>query len=177
MSKVSKFVIKGINEVEISAGGMRDWESLTLQRTNNYKHPAEMPLQFRRVASVEGDKCLDFIELQWYKAIEFIESDSSQYEIKKWSPISNNPERSPVTQNFFSNVGQVAGNDIIINIENINTNVIFDTLIKSVEKSPEIPESDKSKIIDSIKIIASNPYVSGLSTSLIFEVLKNLMQR
>ncbi|EKR66188.1 hypothetical protein LEP1GSC036_0970 [Leptospira weilii str. 2006001853] len=153
------------------------WDNLLLKRASNYDHPAESPLQFRRVATVGNDKCLTFIELQWYQAIEYVEDkEEGQYEIKKWSLISNDSNISSITQNFYSNVGQVAGKDIIIKIENINTNIIFDTLIKSVEKSLDIPEPEKNKIIDSIKSIASNQYVSGLSTSLIFDVLKNLIQ-
>ncbi|WP_256735751.1 hypothetical protein [Leptospira santarosai] len=174
MSNVSKFIIKGLNDVEISAGGMRDSENLTLVRTNNYKHPMEIPLQFRRVALVEGDKCLDFIELQWYKAIEYIEDEEEgQIEIKKWSLISNDSENTSVSQHFYGNVGQVAGRDI--NIENINTNIIFEALIKSVERSTDIPDREKNNIIDAIKVLASNSYVSGLSTGLIIEVLKNLL--
>lgn len=85
--------------------------------------------------------------------------------------IENNGEsKANITQHFHGDVEQLALGDI----NNYNTKIYFDALIKAIEESEEIPEEDKASLIDKIKTIAHDPYVVGIGASAIFEGIKSL---
>ena len=76
----------------------------------------------------------------------------------------------PITQHFHGNVENLA----LGNISTYNTNIYFDALIKAIEESEEIPKEDKKSLIDKIKDVAHDPYVSGIGAAAIFEGIKAL---
>lgn len=82
----------------------------------------------------------------------------------------NNDEtsKSPVTQIFHGNIGNLALGDI----NTYNTNIYFDALIKAIEESENIPPENKKSLIDKIKTIAKDPYISGIGAGLIVEAIK-----
>ena len=80
----------------------------------------------------------------------------------------NNISTSPLTQHFHGDVGQLAFGDI----NNYNTTIYLNALIKAIEESNDIPEKEKDNLIDKIKGIANNPYVSGIGAGLIVEAIK-----
>lgn len=85
----------------------------------------------------------------------------------------NNEEdqsKSPVTQHFHGNIGNFAFGDI----NNYDTTIYFNALIKAIEESKDIPPEEKEGLIDKIKDVANNPYVAGVGASVIFEGIKAL---
>lgn len=53
--------------------------------------------------------------------------------------------------------------------------VMIQVLIDAVEKDERIPKPDKKSIIDKLNNLIDNQYVSGLSTSAIFEIAKSIL--
>lgn len=82
MTKVSEFVVKSIDNNEIRAGGIVDLDSLILVRLNNFNKVINIPLQFKRIATVLNDKCLHFEEQKWYVAKEYVETEDGSFEIR-----------------------------------------------------------------------------------------------
>ncbi len=78
--------------------------------------------------------------------------------------------KTHITQIFQGDIENFASGDI----NTYNTNIYLNALIKAIEESKEIPEEDKKSLIDKIKDIANNPYVSGISSGLIVEGIKAL---
>lgn len=87
---------------------------------------------------------------------------------------SNNDKvsKSNVTNmNFHGDIEQLA----LGNINNYNTTIYLNALIKAIEKSENIPEEEKENLIDKIKNIAKDPYISGISAGLIVEAIKTAL--
>ena len=95
----------------------------------------------------------------------YIDSKNIQREIEK-ETIAN----GAITQHFHGNVGNLALGDI----NTYNTNIYLNALIKAIEESNEIPEEDKKSLIDKIKDVAHDPYVSSIGAAAIFEGIKAL---
>jgi len=75
-----------------------------------------------------------------------------------------------ITQHFHGNIGSLALGDI----NTYNATIYFDALIKAIEESKDIPKEDKKSLIDKIKDVAYDPYVSGIGAAAIFEGIKAL---
>lgn len=80
---------------------------------------------------------------------------------------------STVNQKFNAPVTNVAGRDIIqTSVTSVNILRVLET---AVNKSEAIPESQKAGLIEKIRGLAQNPYISGLATSAIYEGLKSFI--
>lgn len=79
--------------------------------------------------------------------------------------------KSPTTQMNFHNIEHLA----LGNINNYNTTIYFNALITAIKESEDIPIEEKKDLIDKIKDIATNPYVSGIGTGLIVKALKSTL--
>ncbi len=68
----------------------------------------------------------------------------------------------------------VAGRDIHSTINNITYVHVLNQLIKQIEEDENLEKDEKAGMIDALKKIVKNPYVIGLSTRGIYELLKSL---
>ncbi|MBV9039222.1 MAG: hypothetical protein JO182_32355 [Acidobacteriaceae bacterium] len=88
----------------------------------------------------------------------------------------NSDDSNVVHQNFHAAVGNVAGRDI--NQNNVQNNVtstqILHVLERAIERSNTIPELQKPGLLQQVRNLAGNPYISGLATSALYEGLKAL---
>ena len=75
-----------------------------------------------------------------------------------------------VHQNFHAAVENVAGRDIIQN--NVTSIQLLRVIEAAVKYSDTIPEPQKPGLLDQLRSLAENPYISGLATSAIFEGVK-----
>lgn len=96
----------------------------------------------------------------------FIDSKGMQKEIKK-----ETLPKGALTQHFHGDVQNLALGDI----NNYNTKVYFNALIKAIEASEDIPDEEKGNLIDRIKEIANNPYIAGIGAAAIFEGIKTVL--
>lgn len=78
------------------------------------------------------------------------------------------PKQNITHVNVNGNVENLALGDI----NTYNTSIYLNALIKAIEESEEIPSEEKRNLIDKIKDIAYNPYVSGIGATAIFEGIK-----
>jgi len=78
-----------------------------------------------------------------------------------------------VHQNFNAAVENVAGRDIIQN--NVTSIQLLHVLEMAVQRSSTIPEPQKAGLLQRIRSMMEEPYISGLATSAIFEGLKSLI--
>ncbi|AEG17675.1 hypothetical protein [Methanobacterium paludis] len=88
--------------------------------------------------------------------------------------IENNeevPKQNITHVNVNGNVENLALGDI----NTYNTSIYLNALIKAIEKAEEISPEEKKNLIDKIKDVAKNPYVSSISSSLIVESIKVLL--
>lgn len=86
--------------------------------------------------------------------------------------IENNEEvKSNITQHFHGNIENFALGDI----NNYNTSIYLNALITAIEESEDIPPQEKKDLVDKIKSIASDPYVSGIGAGLIVEAIKTML--
>ena len=85
--------------------------------------------------------------------------------------IENNEEyKSSITQHFHGDIEQLAFGDI----NNYNTTIYLNALIKAIEENKSIPPKEKENLIDKTKGIANNPYISSIGATAIFEGIKAL---
>jgi hypothetical protein len=75
-----------------------------------------------------------------------------------------------VQQNFHGSVGNVAGRDFTQN--NITSVQLLLVLETAVKQAANIPEQEKPRLLQRIRGLMEEPYISGLATSAIFEALK-----
>jgi len=94
----------------------------------------------------------------------YIESKNMQGVIDKEISKSN------TAKYYFENIGNFA----LGNINNYNTIVYLNALIKAIEESDDIPREEKKNLIDKIKNIVDNPYIAGVSSGLILEAIKSV---
>jgi hypothetical protein len=78
-----------------------------------------------------------------------------------------------VHQNFHSAVGNVAGRDFIQN--NVTSIQLLQVLETAVKHSGNIPEPQRAGLLQRIRSLMEEPYISRLATSAIFEALKALI--
>ncbi|AUB56651.1 MULTISPECIES: hypothetical protein [Methanobacterium] len=57
-------------------------------------------------------------------------------------------------------------------INNYNTTIYLNALIHVIGESEEIPDNEKKNLIDKIKNIVNDPYVSGIGVGLIVKAIK-----
>ena len=83
-----------------------------------------------------------------------------------------NVNKPSLTQmNFHGNIENFALGDM----NNYNTSIYLNALITAIEESEDIPSEEKRDLIAKIKNIVTNPYVSGIGTSLIVEAIKTTL--
>ncbi len=80
----------------------------------------------------------------------------------------NNEVKQQVTQHFHGNIENFGLGDI----NNYNTSIYLNALIRAIEESDNIPPEEKKNLVDKVKKIANNPYVSGIGAGLIVEAIK-----
>jgi hypothetical protein len=83
--------------------------------------------------------------------------------------------RSQVTWNIGS-AGNVAGRDIsgvAIAIGQLTLKEVLEMTIQRVTEDASIPDSEKKHLIERIQGFLNNPYVSGLATTAIWELMKS----
>ncbi|MBV9085211.1 MAG: hypothetical protein JOZ62_21250 [Acidobacteriaceae bacterium] len=85
----------------------------------------------------------------------------------------NLTDSNVVHQNFHAAVGNVAGRDIIQT--NVTSIQLLRVLEMAVEHSATIPDREKAGLLRQLRVLAQNPYISGLATSAIFEGLKAVL--
>ena len=78
-----------------------------------------------------------------------------------------------VHQSFHASVENVAGRDIIQN--NVTSIQLLHVLETTVERSNTIPELQKAGLLQRLRSLMEEPYISGLATSAIFEGLKAVL--
>lgn len=76
--------------------------------------------------------------------------------------------KSHNVQYYFEKVENFALGDI----NNYNTKIYLNALIHAIEESRDIPPEEKKNLVDKIKNIVNNPYVSGIGVGLIVEAIK-----
>lgn len=141
--------------------------NLDLIHLNPHKTESSI-LSFLSLKKVTEDNVDDYLS-SWYDPLE--ESIRNQYPINKKLdriPQPSIKEVKQITQHFHGDIENFASGDI----NYYNTTIYLNALIKTIEESEEIPEEDKKKLVDKIKDIANNPYVSGIAASLIVEAIK-----
>jgi hypothetical protein len=82
------------------------------------------------------------------------------------------PTSTSINQNFHAPVRNVAGRDIIQNITSIH---VLRALERAVTQSATIPEPQKAGLLQRIRSLVEEPYISGLATSAIYEALKSVL--
>lgn len=87
----------------------------------------------------------------------------------------NSNDSHVVHQNFHSTVGNVAGRDFIQN--NVTSIQLLQVLETAVKHSGNIPEPERAGLLQRIRSLMEEPYIAGLATSAIFEVLKALIMQ
>ena len=80
----------------------------------------------------------------------------------------NNEVKQQVTQHFHGNIENFGLGDI----NNYNTTIYLNALIRAIDESDNIPPEEKKNLVDKVKKIANNPYVSGIGAGLIVEAIK-----
>jgi len=104
---------------------------------------------------------------------QFTFSGLSHYEadIAPLSDFDNSGGVLPAIQVFHGDVGQVIGGDINVNI---SATILLQALAEAVEKS-DLPKGERESIRNKIRELAQNPYVTGIGSSLVTEVLKKFL--
>ena len=85
----------------------------------------------------------------------------------------NSNDSNVVHQSFHSTVGSVAGRDFIQN--NVTSIQLLQVLETALKHSVNIPEPQRAGLLQRIRSLMEEPYISGLATSAIFEALKALI--
>jgi hypothetical protein len=83
------------------------------------------------------------------------------------------PAYGGVQQRFYAPVGAVAGGDIA-NVSITAPNVLS-IIEQAIEKSDNIPASEKPSLLERVRAIKDNPYVIKIASGVVTELLKKLM--
>ena len=83
MTKASEFLIRSKSGVDIPAAGMKGREGLILQRKGQFDEEVTDPLQFKRISTVQNEKCSEFIENTWYEGLITSRNPAKQYIVAK----------------------------------------------------------------------------------------------
>lgn len=81
---------------------------------------------------------------------------------------------STIRQIFHGPVANVAGRDVVQN--NFTSVNVLQVLEQAVQESGAIPEEQKPGLLEQIRNLANNPYLSGLATNVIYDGLKSFIQ-
>ncbi|MCB1327328.1 MAG: hypothetical protein KDK35_18980 [Leptospiraceae bacterium] len=132
-------------------------------------------MQICRVATVEGEKCSDFVEGVWYQVTAWRQLDNGNYELTEWKRMETESQgSSQVTQTFHGPVQNAAGHDVI-STQNVTSTIMLQSLITAIEQDPRIPADEKESLLEQLRAFARNPYVSGLATAGLLEALKHVL--
>ncbi len=81
--------------------------------------------------------------------------------------------------NHYSAFPEAKGRQMITNPEYIERKfgvaIALDALSEAIEKSENIPDANKKSLIDKLKDIKNDPYISNIGSGLVIEAFKRLM--